>query len=98
VDGRKNINETALERCRIPQFILGGQGHCETDGVIAAWFDRHQCQAAIVRPDHYVYCTVFELGSLEEIVRGLQKRIGFGGFASAREASPELTPVPIVNP
>jgi len=27
----------------------------EIDGVLAAWFDRHRCRAAIVRPDHYVY-------------------------------------------
>lgn len=27
----------------------------ECDGVLAAWFARHQCCAAIVRPDHYVY-------------------------------------------
>jgi 3-(3-hydroxy-phenyl)propionate hydroxylase len=27
----------------------------ERDGVMAAWFDRHACRAAIVRPDHYVY-------------------------------------------
>ena len=27
----------------------------EEDGVLAAWFDRHGCQAAIVRPDHYVF-------------------------------------------
>lgn len=27
----------------------------EADGVVAAWFQRHQCSAAIVRPDNYVY-------------------------------------------
>jgi 3-(3-hydroxy-phenyl)propionate hydroxylase len=27
----------------------------ECDGVLAAWFTRHKCCAAIVRPDHYVY-------------------------------------------
>jgi len=27
----------------------------ETDGVLARWFARHGCAAAIVRPDHYVY-------------------------------------------
>jgi 3-(3-hydroxy-phenyl)propionate hydroxylase len=37
---------------------IGGPGlgalH-ERDGVLAGWFDRHGCVAAIVRPDHYVY-------------------------------------------
>ncbi|MFP3710144.1 bifunctional 3-(3-hydroxy-phenyl)propionate/3-hydroxycinnamic acid hydroxylase [Paraburkholderia sp. SIMBA_009] len=27
----------------------------EVDGVLAAWFERNRCRAAIVRPDHYVY-------------------------------------------
>ena len=27
----------------------------ETEGVLATWFQRHACAAAIVRPDHYVY-------------------------------------------
>jgi 3-(3-hydroxy-phenyl)propionate hydroxylase len=27
----------------------------ETEGVLGSWFDRNQCRAAIVRPDHYVY-------------------------------------------
>ncbi len=27
----------------------------ECDGVMANWFERHRCAAAIVRPDHYVY-------------------------------------------
>ena len=27
----------------------------EADGVVARWFQRHGCRAAIVRPDHYVF-------------------------------------------
>ena len=27
----------------------------EVDGVMARWFDTHDCRAAIVRPDHYVF-------------------------------------------
>jgi 3-(3-hydroxy-phenyl)propionate hydroxylase len=27
----------------------------EVDGVLASWFSQHECMAAIVRPDHYVY-------------------------------------------
>lgn len=29
----------------------------EADGVLAAWFERHRCVAALVRPDHYVFGT-----------------------------------------
>jgi 3-(3-hydroxy-phenyl)propionate hydroxylase len=35
----------------------------EIDGVVAAWFERHGCAAALVRPDHYVFGTVREAGS-----------------------------------
>jgi 3-(3-hydroxy-phenyl)propionate hydroxylase len=27
----------------------------EADGILAAWFERHACEAALVRPDHLVY-------------------------------------------
>ncbi len=30
-------------------------GFTEVDGVLAGWFHRHGVQAALVRPDHYVY-------------------------------------------
>jgi len=29
----------------------------EADGVLAAWFERHRCTAALVRPDQYVFGT-----------------------------------------
>ena len=32
----------------------------ECDGVLAAWFDRHRCSAALVRPDHYVFGTAID--------------------------------------
>lgn len=27
----------------------------EVDGVLSSWFSQHECMAAIIRPDHYVY-------------------------------------------
>lgn len=80
VDGRKFINQSALERCKITQFIFGGEGFREMDGAIAARFDRHGCQAAIVRPDHYVYCAVSEAGSSEEILRSRRQGLGLEGL------------------
>lgn len=38
--------------CKVLQL---GTECTETEGVVAAWFARHQCNAALVRPDHYVY-------------------------------------------
>jgi 3-(3-hydroxy-phenyl)propionate hydroxylase len=34
---------------------FGASDWAEADGVAAAWFDRQQCRAALVRPDHYVF-------------------------------------------
>ena len=37
------------------QHSAGATRLQETQGVVGAWFARHACAAAIVRPDHYVY-------------------------------------------
>lgn len=34
---------------------IGPRGLPERDGVLAAWFDRHACVAALLRPDNYVF-------------------------------------------
>jgi len=34
---------------------LGSSTLSEAEGVLAQWFERHGVQAAIVRPDHYIY-------------------------------------------
>ncbi len=36
-------------------IALGPSGWDETEGVVTAWMRRHECHAALVRPDHYVY-------------------------------------------
>lgn len=45
-------------------FKLGTSGFDETDGVLARWFAQYGCQAAIVRPDHYVYGVADSAGAL----------------------------------
>ncbi len=84
VDGRKKLDGSAVREPGIAAFAIGGEGHAEIDEVAAAWFDRYRCGAAIVRPDHYVYCTVSELGRVDEIWRGVQSRIGVAGAGAAR--------------
>ncbi len=37
---------------------LGTPDCTETEGVLARWFERQGCSAALVRPDHYVYGVV----------------------------------------
>ena len=43
----------------------------ETEGVMANWFARHACVAAIVRPDHYVYGAAADAGELARLLAGL---------------------------
>jgi 3-(3-hydroxy-phenyl)propionate hydroxylase len=43
----------------------------ELDGVLARWFARHGCHAAIVRPDHYVYGVANDGQGLYDLVAGL---------------------------
>lgn len=41
----------------------------EADGVMAQWFRAHQCRAALVRPDHYVFGTAHDAYSLRALLR-----------------------------
>ncbi|MDB5618168.1 bifunctional 3-(3-hydroxy-phenyl)propionate/3-hydroxycinnamic acid hydroxylase [Tardiphaga sp.] len=47
----------------------------EEDGVLAAWFDRHGCRAAIVRPDHYVFGVASDAGALGMLLTDLAERL-----------------------
>jgi 3-(3-hydroxy-phenyl)propionate hydroxylase len=43
----------------------------ELDGVLARWFERHGCCAAVVRPDHYVYGVAGSAAALHELLAAL---------------------------
>lgn len=53
-------------------IALGSAAHEECDGVAAQWLARHDCLAAIVRPDHYVYGTAATAAALTRQLDGLQ--------------------------
>lgn len=44
----------------------------EVDGVLAAWFRRNECSAAIVRPDHYVYGVASDAATLAASLEQLE--------------------------
>jgi 3-(3-hydroxy-phenyl)propionate hydroxylase len=50
-----------------PRRIQAG----ELDGVLARWFERHGCCAALVRPDHYVYGVAASSEALYDLLAGL---------------------------
>jgi len=50
----------------------------EVDGILAQWFEKNACGAALVRPDHYVYGVAASPGELdrrlEAMLSGLQEK------------------------
>jgi 3-(3-hydroxy-phenyl)propionate hydroxylase len=55
----------------------------ESDGIVAAWMRKHDCDAALVRPDHYVYGTAKGAASTSALLAQWDRRL----HARAREAS-----------
>jgi 3-(3-hydroxy-phenyl)propionate hydroxylase len=41
----------------------------ESEGVVAAWMQRHQCHAALLRPDHYVFGTAQDAAELDVLLQ-----------------------------
>ncbi len=75
IDGRTGQSAPALRESAISAIVIGGEGWRETDGVVGQWFDAHACRAAIVRPDHYVYCGLADTREAGEVWSGLQDAI-----------------------
>jgi 3-(3-hydroxy-phenyl)propionate hydroxylase len=59
-----------------PAQSAAGEGMAvEESGVVAGWFGRHQCAAAIVRPDHYVFGVTSDAPSLSAMMSELSSRL-----------------------
>lgn len=56
-------------------IAIGGDGLTEQDGVLKAWFDRHACRAAIIRPDHYVFGVADTSEALEALIAQRDTRL-----------------------
>jgi 3-(3-hydroxy-phenyl)propionate hydroxylase len=48
----------------------------EADGILAAWFERHGCEAALVRPDHLVYGVARTLEDAGVLMQRASRDIG----------------------
>ena len=62
--------QAELARLGVRPIRIGQDGDTaalvEKDAVVAGWFDRHGCVAALVRPDHYVFGVVSDLALLDD--------------------------------
>jgi 3-(3-hydroxy-phenyl)propionate hydroxylase len=70
LDGRQ-VDAPDLEDALVMPVVIGGRGLAEREGVVANWFDRQQCVAAVVRPDHYVYTVLRSLDESGPVLRAL---------------------------
>jgi 3-(3-hydroxy-phenyl)propionate hydroxylase len=77
LDGRY-VDAKEAARVAMGTTVIGGMGVQEQDGIVARWFDRHECIAAIVRPDHYVYGTVSAFGEIHHTLVTLKQQLGTG--------------------
>jgi 3-(3-hydroxy-phenyl)propionate hydroxylase len=75
LDGRQVGAPQDLDQALVTPVVIGGPGLSERDGVVANWFDREQCVAALVRPDHYVYTALRSLEEAHPVLRALSHQL-----------------------
>ena len=59
----------------------------EADQVLATWFRTHECAAAIVRPDHYVFATVRDEADLAVVLDDYMRAVAVLPLASTHPVS-----------
>jgi 3-(3-hydroxy-phenyl)propionate hydroxylase len=58
----------------------------EAEGVVARWMQRHECAAALVRPDHYVYGTARDAAETAQLLAAWQQRTRWSAQPEAAAA------------
>ncbi|WP_315763493.1 bifunctional 3-(3-hydroxy-phenyl)propionate/3-hydroxycinnamic acid hydroxylase [Bradyrhizobium sp. SZCCHNS2005] len=67
--------EARAREAGINVIRIGGDGWHEESAVVARWFARHGCSAALVRPDHYVYGVARDETKLAALLSELNERL-----------------------
>ncbi|GLH79576.1 FAD-binding monooxygenase [Bradyrhizobium sp. SSBR45G] len=79
LDGRGALDSSTIDAATraagIRTITIGGSGLAEESGVVARWFERHGCSAALVRPDHYVYGTARDAPELAALLSEFNERL-----------------------
>ena len=76
IDGRRSFDWPEMHEAGLKTVVIGNMGLAETENVTKTWFDRFGCEAAIVRPDHYVYCGLADARQVNGVWDELQNGIG----------------------
>lgn len=74
-------NETKLAEVMGMKLVRIGTGEgCleELDGILAQWFEKNACGAALVRPDHYVYGVAASPGELDRQLEAMRSALKKG--------------------
>jgi len=66
----------ASDEPRIRVVALGSPGWIEADEVAQDWFVRHECKAALVRPDQYVFGVAADAAGLDALLADWRGRYG----------------------
>jgi 3-(3-hydroxy-phenyl)propionate hydroxylase len=75
LDGRKLNEVVEVSQSAVTSTVIGGPGLKEKDEILATWFERQNCVAAVVRPDHYVYGVMERVEDIGPALAALQDRL-----------------------
>jgi 3-(3-hydroxy-phenyl)propionate hydroxylase len=66
-----------LETMGIKLVRIGSGEGCleEADGILERWFEKNDCAAALVRPDHYVYGVAATSGELDRQLEAMRSAL-----------------------
>lgn len=95
LDGRHQPSPTQSSPGNFPlnPVVIGGEGLREQDGIVARWFERNACVAAVVRPDHYVYGVAPTLAGISAIQTELRIALALLGASNAGAGEPAVPSV-----
>lgn len=80
-----SIPAELARRLGLRTLAIGPHGTAETEAVLAGWFDRHGCIAALVRPDHYVYGVAVTQDTIPALLDRFSAHIGAIPARSSKE-------------
>jgi 3-(3-hydroxy-phenyl)propionate hydroxylase len=77
-----DLDLSSLEAVGVKVVPLGRAGWVEAEPILAQWFDRHSCRAALIRPDHCVFGVAKTETDLDALLNDWMHRNGVPAFAS----------------
>jgi 3-(3-hydroxy-phenyl)propionate hydroxylase len=83
------LDSTTVHTAALTTVQHGTNGLHETEGVTSLWMQKHNCCAALVRPDNYVYGTASDPHELDELLADWHKMLDMKTHTSSAYAEAE---------